>query len=286
MEIRKINIGDALLTAYLMEQSAVIKNSSCRPAVIVLPGGGYEFVSDGEREPIALAYAAKGFQAFTLTYSVGKSAVFPQPQVEVMKAVSEVRKRAKEFMVDPNKIALAGFSAGGHLAASVGVHFKNSELQKHAEADTESCRPNVLVLVYPCIVTGEYGYYGITSIHGNGLSEEEAKLLSVENYVDEYTPPAYVCHTADDTVVPSMNSLLFCTAMAKYKRPYELHVFARGPHGMSLASAATRPDPNSMDEAVKKIFADERTVAYLREVSAAFSVWFEESVAFLNTYMK
>lgn len=110
-----------MLTAYIQDKSEAIHASEARPAVLIFPGGGYEFVSDPEGEPVALAYAAKGFQTFVLKYSVKDKGVFPAPQREAFEAIAVIRRNAAEFMVDPDKIAVVGFSAGGHLAASTGV---------------------------------------------------------------------------------------------------------------------------------------------------------------------
>lgn len=115
---REIRGGSALLTAYIQDKSEAIHASEARPAVLIFPGGGYEFVSDPEGEPVALAYAAKGFQTFVLKYSVKDKGVFPAPQREAFEAIAVIRRNAAEFMVDPDKIAVVGFSAGGHLAAS------------------------------------------------------------------------------------------------------------------------------------------------------------------------
>lgn len=151
---KKIHGGSALLTAYIQDKSEAIHASEARPAVLIFPGGGYEFVSDPEGEPVALAYAAKGFQTFVLKYSVKDKGVFPAPQREAFEAIAVIRRNAAEFMVDPDKIAVVGFSAGGHLAASTGVFWNDAEVND--SKNPEECRPNALVLVYPCITAGEF----------------------------------------------------------------------------------------------------------------------------------
>ena len=284
METQTLQIGEngAVLTAYIQNDTPRIKNSSRRPAVLVLPGGGYEFISETEDEPVALAYAAAGFQAFTLEYSVGKTGVFPVPETEVMQALAAIRARAAEWFTDTDKIALVGFSAGGHLAASVGVHWIRKELAEAAGVAAEEGRPNALVLVYPCISAGEYGYPGISSVHGRDLTTEEKALLNVQNYVGAHTPPAYLCHTAEDTCVPAMNSLLFAEALAKNKIPFEVRIFKDGPHGMSLGTRAVRPSPESLPEESRKLLGNEKIAAYLKKAAAKFSAWTEESISFLR----
>ena len=282
MEIESVGIGEngAVLTAYIQKNSPQIKNADSRAAVLVLPGGGYEFVSDPENEPVALEYAAKGFQAFTLDYSVGENGVFPNPQLEVVRALATIRANADRWYVDAGKTALVGFSAGGHLAASVGVHWQM--LAERASLSPEVVRPNALVLVYPCITADEYSYPGIKSVHGKGLSDAELPLLNLQNYVGKHTPPSYICHSAEDTCVPVMNSILFAEALARSGVPFEAHIFKNGPHGIGLATRAVLPDIRSMPPETAEFLKDGKVVEHIRKAREAFSVWTEESVRFLS----
>lgn len=272
MEILNYEIGSEKnnLTCYIQAYSQAIYGSDKRPAVLILAGGGYEFVSDGEKEPVAMAYAARGFQTFTLDYSVKEKSVFPAPQREAFEAIAFLRKNADRFMIDASKIAVCGFSAGGHLAASTGVYWNDPEI--NTLPDNESSRPDALVLVYPCITAGEYAYPGINSVHGAGTEFREK--LSLEDYAGKQTPPAYICHTSADSCVPSMNSLMFASALARAGVPYELHVFKDGPHGMSLATkAVSSPYLKTLDESIQRAVG---------EMCARFSAWLDESVKFLN----
>lgn len=281
MEIEKVNVGKngAVLTAYIQKNSPRIRNADKRAAVLVLPGGGYEFVSDPENEPVALEYAAKGFQAFTLEYSVGDKGAFPVPQTEAAEAIAVIRANCERWFVDGNKIALVGFSAGGHLAASVGVHWPM--LAEKLSLPAESVRPDALILVYPCITAEEYSYPGIKSVHGRGLDGEAHKLLSLENYVGAHTPPSYLCHSAEDTCVSAMNSLLFAEALAKNNVPFETHIFKNGPHGLSLATRAVTPDVRTMSPEAQVFLKDEKILAHLKKARDSFCVWMEESQRFL-----
>lgn len=281
MEIEKIKIGknDALLTAYIQKAAPQIKNADKRAAVLILPGGGYETVSDFENEPVALEYSAKGFQAFTLEYSVGEKSVFPAPQLEVAEALAAIRSNAEKWFVDGSKIALVGFSAGGHLAASVGVHWPM--LAERAALPPESVKPDALVLVYPCITAEEYSYSGIKTVHGRGLDGETHKLLSLEKHVGAHTPPSYLCHSAEDTCVPAMNSLLFASALAENGVPFEMHIFKNGPHGIGLATGAVTPDIRTMPPEAQVFLKDEKILAQLKKARDAFCVWMEESRRFL-----
>lgn len=267
-------LGEATLTAYLQKPSNQIYKASERPAILVLPGGGYGHISDRECEPVALAYSAKGYQAFTLVYTVGEKGVFPNPQLQAFSALAFIRDKAKEFNINKDKIAVVGFSAGGHLCASVGVHWNNKDLQKSAGVAGGANKPNALVLVYPCITAKDgMRYEGIKTVHGKGLTENELKLLSCEDYVSSHTPPTYICHTADDSTVPSVNSLLFATNLAKNNIPYKMNIYKNGIHGMSLATRAVTPYNEDTPSLVSQKAKDEHRI---------FSKWFEESVQFLN----
>lgn len=265
---REIRGGSALLTAYIQDKSEAIHASEARPAVLIFPGGGYEFVSDPEGEPVALAYAAKGFQTFVLKYSVKDKGVFPAPQREAFEAIAVIRRNAAEFMVDPDKIAVVGFSAGGHLAASTGVFWNDAEVND--SENPEECRPNALVLVYPCITLDAYP--GVREVHGRGLKNLEK--LSLEKYVGKHTPPSFICHTATDTCVSPLDSLLFAEALTKAGVPYELRIYKDGPHGMSLATkAVSSPYLLTFDESVQRA---------VHAAGARFSEWFDKSAEFLR----
>ncbi len=278
MKIYKVKIGEnAELIAYIRHNDVGCVGSYSRKAMIVLPGGGYECLADHEAEPIALSFAAKGFQTFVLRYTVGENAVYPIPEIETMQAIAVVRAHAKEWFLDPDKICLVGFSAGGHLAASTSVHYNEPKLLRRAGLTEEQAKVNGLVLVYPCITSGEYQYRGISTVHGRGLSEREIEQLSCENFVGEHTPPTYLCHSADDTCVPVMNSLLFAQSLAKNNRPFEIKIISNGPHGMGNGHVSTLHDwigdlkDNDYKEYVKHMKYRER-----------FSSWLDESVQFLE----
>lgn len=265
-----IGKNEAVLTAYIQTADETIARSEARPAVLVIAGGGYEFVSYAEREPVAMAYAAQGFQTFTLVYSVKEKSVFPVPQAEALEAIALMRRQAAQFCIDPERIAVVGFSAGGHVAAGAGVFWNDRRI--NPLADRTEGKPNALVLVYPCITAGEYAYPGINSVHGKGT--EYPDCLSLENYVGPDTPPAFLCHSAEDTCVPAMNSLLFAGALAKSRVPYELRIYKEGGHGVSLATkAVSTPYLKTLDA---------QTQASVRASCARFSEWLERSVEFLN----
>jgi len=208
-----------------------------RGAVVVCPGGGYTHRAPHEGEPIARAFNAAGFQAFVVQYRIAPDR-HPAPMRDLSRAVRLVRSRADTFGVAPDRIAVCGFSAGGHLAASLGVCFGEPYLAGRGEVDRVSNRPDALILCYPVISAGPFGHAGsFTSLLGPDASDAAKEALSLELRVSGTTPPAFLWHTADDAGVPVENSLLFAQALRRAGVPFELHVYPSGPHGLGLAAA-------------------------------------------------
>lgn len=231
----------ATLTSYRLDRNEDTFVHRVLPAVIICPGGGYEFVSPREAAPVAQAFNAKGIHAFVLDYSV-KTVRFPGALLELSKSVAYVREHAEEWNIDPNRIAVCGFSAGGHLAASLGVYWKELYLRRALGYDREEHRPNALILSYPVISGKKALVHEGSRFHLMG-EEDPDDLFSLEDYVSEATPPTFLWHTADDTCVPVGNSLAFAAALTRQKILYELHVYPYGEHGLSLANEVTACDP-------------------------------------------
>lgn len=212
MFVKTYNITDDIdvtLTAYISDISEEMKNMQVRPAILIFPGGAYKFCSDREAEPIAHAYLAKGFNAFILRYSLNGKSRFPTPLNDAAAAIEFIRNNSKKFHTNPRRIAVCGFSAGGHLAAALSTM-------------TDS-RPNACVLGYPCIL-------GSTSpILANPVE-------SVNEYVTEQTPPTFIFAASNDGCVPIENSLSYAQALARNGVPFEMHIFAEGDHGFSLGT--------------------------------------------------
>ena len=202
--------------------------------VAVLPGGAYMCRADHEGRPVAERYNALGFHAVVIQYRTAPNR-FPSPQLDTMRAIQLVRERAARWRVKSDKIALLGFSAGGHLAASVGTIGQELQLP---DSERFSPLPNALILCYPVISGGEYGHRGsFLNLFGDEVSAEIVDYYSLEKRVTPATPPAFLWHTASDESVPVANSLLFAKALGDADVPFELHVFPRGPHGIGLADA-------------------------------------------------
>ena len=207
-----------------------------RPAILVLPGGGYGFTSQREAMPIALEFLAAGISAFVLHYSVAPDVRFPTELVQAYAAVRMIRENAEEWNIDPEQIYVCGFSAGGHLAASTGVFWNRDWVRKLGFLG-DSHKPNGLILSYPVITGGEFAHRGsFENLLGDQYSDELVELNSLEKQVSKDTPRCFVWHTSEDGGVPVQNSLLFASALANNGVPFELHVYPHGEHGLSLAN--------------------------------------------------
>ncbi|MBO4326307.1 MAG: alpha/beta hydrolase [Clostridia bacterium] len=247
--------GRYFVDIYVQNESPEIVLSHLRPMVVVLPGGGYMFTSDREAEPVALAYLAAGFNAAVVRYRIREDAAWPNPQIDVSEALKYIRANAKRFITDPDKIALCGFSAGGHLAASMGVHWDDEQIQKSSGCANGENRPNALILGYPVI--NDYRLFHDPNSMGTMLrdckgGEEYEKLfgyISCENFVRAgITPPTFIFSTWNDAVVPISNSLAFAKALNSENIPAEIHIFQSGAHGLSLADFRTYCVPENLNK--------------------------------------
>lgn len=229
----------AYLDTYFQEPSPEIKCSVLRPAVVICPGGAYAFTSDREAEPVALSFAARGFQACVLRYPVAP-ARFPAALCALAQAVAFVRENAAPYAVDPQQISVCGFSAGGHLAGSLGVFWNEPFLAAQTGLAPAQMRPNRMVLCYPVITGGSFAHKGsFDNLLGQDADAAARARLSLEQCVTPDTPPAFLWHTVTDEAVPVENSMLFAMALRKAGVPFEAHLYAKGTHGLALANALT-----------------------------------------------
>ncbi|MFD1956198.1 alpha/beta hydrolase [Paenibacillus thailandensis] len=226
-----LNGEKATVTPYLLQADKPLS------AVIVFPGGGYGMRAEHEGKPIAEWLNRIGIQAFVLDYRVAPHK-HPVPMNDAKRAVRLVRSRAAEFGVDPGRVGILGFSAGGHLASTVGTHHDPGDAESADPLERFSSRPDLMVLCYPVITLGEYRHDGSrVNLLGEDAPEELVELLSNEKQVAADTPPAFLWHTADDGAVPVENSLMFAAALSRNRVPHELHVYESGRHGLGLAEA-------------------------------------------------
>lgn len=206
------------------------------PAIIICPGGGYERVVDREAEPVANAYYAAGYNTYILTYSAGEDAKDFVPLKQLAATIAQIRANEETWYTDKNKIAVCGFSAGGHLAASLGTLFNEDKFLKAFGRD-EHIRPDAMILGYPVITSDKYAHvWSIQNVSGAEKGSEEYTWFGLDKHVDEQTPPTFMWHTAEDKSVPVENSLKMAGALSKFKIPFEYHVFPDGRHGLSVCT--------------------------------------------------
>lgn len=263
-EIFRLKEGrdDVTLTTYILQDSPDLLAGKSRPAILICPGGGYFNCSDREAEPIALRFAGLGYHCFILQYStyLGKSSGFPDlsappvprpetlhpaPMEEIALAMRLICGHAEDWHVDPERIAVCGFSAGGHNAAMYATHW-------HELADAP--RPAAAILGYPLtdyIFKYEYeakqdgfvtGFFHASDTIFLGTPTPSAELLdavSPARHVTDKTPPCFLWATAADELVPVQHSLLMAQALRNAGVPFELHIFEQGQHGLSLADQAS-----------------------------------------------
>ncbi len=243
------SLGEVSLNAYCPSPDPACPSHLKRPAVVICPGGGYQRRDFNEEEPVALAMAARGICAFTVQYHVLPER-FPRPQLDTAAALHYLKTHPDRFWLDPERIALAGFSSGGHLAACIGVLGSRKELWDAISLDWHrDVRPHLLVLGYPVITAGPHAHReSFVRLTGSDDPQEHAPL-SLENWVSPDTPKTFLWHTWTDGIVPVQNSLLFASVLARHGVKAEVHLYPNGPHGISLANSLTADpvrDPGSI----------------------------------------
>jgi len=230
----------AVLDCYV---PAPVVDCPSRRSVVICPGGGYNHLSPREGEPVALRFAAMGFNAFVVKYRV-KPHLYPAPLMDAAWAMAHVRRHAEEYHADPDKIALMGFSAGGHLAGLLGTTWQEAE--RFEPLRPEMIRPNALVLCYPVITAGEFAHRGSFLCLTGSEDERAHALFSVETLVSEATPPTFLWHTWEDGAVPVENTLLMAAALRAHRVPAEVHIYPRGGHGVGLGTEVTAMKPEQV----------------------------------------
>ena len=242
---------EATLEGFILNSDITLGQDINRPAVVVCPGGGYAYCCPREAEPVALRYAAAGFHAFILRYSVGWDAADFSPLAEVSWVIGHLRENAEKWHIDPNKIAVCGFSAGGHLALASGLLGEN--------------KPNAMILGYPAVNIPNYSgvNFMLQLLTGRKeVTEADSAYFSLENHITKNSPPVFLTATAEDPLTP-FGALPVAQAYSKLGLGYELHIFQHGPHGYALADA-TSADGSS------------------RQLNPAFAHWHELSVHWLH----
>ncbi|HHX60107.1 MAG TPA: alpha/beta hydrolase [Epulopiscium sp.] len=225
------------LCGYIPDNCEEININRKRPAVLILPGGGYQMVSEREREPVAFKFLGEGICAFTLKYTVEPTTVFPQALCEAALAMDYIRTHAKEYNIDENNIAVCGFSAGGHLATTLGA-FWDKDFVKDIIGKDKKTRPDKVILSYPVISSGEYAHRGsFENLLGDKKDDlKSLEFLSMEKQVTKEFPPVFIWHTFEDDAVPVLNSILFAKSLGENNVLTEMHIYPKGGHGLSLGN--------------------------------------------------
>ena len=227
---------DVTLTCYLQPVGGRFDYVEKRPAIVILPGGAYQYCSDREADPVAFAYLKAGYQVFILRYSVAQFCTWPTPLADYDQAMGMILEHADEWNLYPDKIAVIGFSAGGHLAA--------------AAATMAMHRPNAAILGY--------------AVTGNDVKGCSPTAPDCNTMVDAKTPPCFIFAARDDDVVPVMNSVRFMEALSKAGISFESHIYARGGHGFSTAEKWVQNPGTAMSERVPNWTSD--SIGWLKEV--------------------
>lgn len=241
------------LTAYLQPIGGEFPNIIKRPAMLVLPGGGYTMCSDREADPVALAYLEAGYQAFVLRYSVGKHAIWPNPLNDLEDAIALIRANADKWNLYPDKLAVVGFSAGGHLAGCAATMAKN--------------KPNAAIL-------------GYAAVEGETIQNYHPTAPDVISAVDYDTCPCFVFSTRTDNMVPVRNSVKMMAALTEHDISYESHIYSYGPHGFSVANSSCLMPGTIMTNRVPRWVPD--SIEWLKEVLGDIGMGTMTQPAFQN----
>lgn len=272
------NREDVTLTTYILQDSPELLAGKERPAIIICPGGGYFNCSDREAEPVAIRFAGMGYHAFVLRYStycegsgkfpdimngieVNENSQYPNAMREIGKAMLIIREHAKEWLVDTNRIAVCGFSAGAHNAAMYATNWHEDVISEYYHEEKEKFRPAAAIFGY---TLSDYVYMrdvmerytpmdrafftaSVKAYLGKEDPDEEMlDKVSPARHVTEYTPPVFLWATAEDTLVPVQHSIRMAHALADQKIPFELHIFEEGPHGLALGTQASAESASQM----------------------------------------
>jgi len=244
MQLEQLELtGGGTLTLYLRESVEAMPHFRQRPLVLVVPGGGYTHVSPRESDPVALQFAAAGYHTAVLHYAVGESARNYRPLRQLHEALALLRQNAGEWHILPDKIAVCGFSAGGHLALSGAV--------LDIPGETAQQRPNAVILGYPVITAGEFAHRGSFVQLAGSEDAAAQQAFTLEDKVTSDTPPVFVWHTMEDETVPVENTLLLLNALHKAGVPCEAHLFEKGRHGTSISTPEVDADSAHRNRWVK-----------------------------------
>lgn len=230
-----------------------------RDAVLIIPGGAYSGVSAREGLYTALAFIARGVNAFVLTYSVGQDAVYPRQLLDAGRALKHIKENADKYHVNSARIFALGYSAGGHLLGTLTTLHGIAEKELGLPSDYLKVRGSIFC--YPVISafgkTHAGSFKNLMKKPLEEYTEEEKMLLSIEKNINENTPPAFIWHTSQDYGVPISGSLALAEAYFNVKVPVELHIFPYGPHGIAMATESSSDGKEAFIQPRAQIWIDE-----------------------------
>ncbi|MEI6602809.1 MAG: alpha/beta hydrolase [Clostridia bacterium] len=227
---------EPFMTVYSISNMTEVNPNQKRPAILILPGGGYNMVSQRESEPIMTQFLSQGYTVAILKYSVNP-AKYPTQLLEVSRAMWLLRAESEKYQVDVDKIAVIGFSAGGHLSAHLGVSWNKAFISETIGMPAGMNQPNALILSYAVISSKFFPHKGsFNSLLGEDATDAQLDEVSCELHVGPHTPPTFLWHSADDNCVPVENTLRFALALSANDIPFEVHIYPEGQHGLSIGT--------------------------------------------------
>ncbi|MGI6031364.1 MAG: alpha/beta hydrolase [Eubacteriales bacterium] len=239
----------------------ILAHETLRPAMLVIPGGCYQFVSQRENKPVAMKFAELGYNTFVLTYTVNQPPLGQRPLEDASWAMGQIHEHAEEWHLMPGHTFVCGFSAGGHLTAWLGNCWNDPDLWERTGIAPGSNRPDGLILAYPVISSGPYAHATSFEMLA-GPKRENDQAFSQELLVNDDTPPAFLWHTQQDGTVDIHNSLLYMQAMVEHGRPIEAHFFPWGDHGFSVATPLMEEFPGLITRTADPYVARWTTLAH------------------------
>ena len=228
--------NDPILISYCPDNFQEFSTGKVRKCVLILPGGAYAFVSEREAEPVALRFNGQDIACFVLKYTIAPKLKYPNPFVEVFAALSYIRRNAEFYHIDVNKIAVLGFSAGGHLAAGSSAFCKQQEYANYLNIPLSEMEINGCMLSYP-VISSEYGHTESIKNITQGRDDLKEKM-SLEKQITPDFPKTFIWHTTFDNAVILKNSLALAMALHENKVFLEMHIYPMLDHGQSLCDAS------------------------------------------------
>lgn len=283
MQHQTIRLNDtAFMETYLLHDSSEFNQGRKRPLVVVLPGGGYVFTSDREAEPIALKFNSIGYHSVVVWYTTAPDLVntVEHAMIEIAQAIKQIREQAQSWLVDPDQIILCGFSAGGSLALQMATRWHQPWLSQAAQTTPDQLRINLAIPCYtgyadralPLEEKGfGQGHFELAITANERIfgvyqpTQAQIDQQNILNYIDEHTPPMFLWSTFEDQLVDVMMTLKIGEVLHQHNRPFAMHIFQKGEHGLALADRTTARKPSHLNPHVYH--------------------WFELCAAWLSDYL-